>query len=382
MNLIALKMLTGDRLKYISLVAGLAFASFLIVQQSAIFTGFSLQMGAWIRDTSVADLWVMDDQVNFVDDFKPILEDRLQRVRGIDGVEWAVPMYKAYLPVQLPDGTVVQCRVVGLDDATLTGGPPTMVQGKLIDLRQDRGIFINIAQAGTTLKAARTDNRPLKMGDRVAINDNEAIVVGTYKATKEFFWDPVIYTTYSRALEWAPRTRKLLSFVMVKAKPGYPVEKLKAQIARTTGLASYTNAEFDKRTTIDLLGRTGILINFGITIALGFVIGVLISGQTFYMFVLDNLRFFGALKAMGAGNFTIVRMVFLQTLVAGLIGYGMGLGAACFSGMMFSRIGLAFQMPWMVPAGSLLAILFCCFVAAGLSLARVLRLEPAVVFKV
>ena len=381
MNLIALKMLVGDRLKYISLVAGLAFAAFLIVQQASIFTGFSLQMGAWIRDTSCADLWVMDDQVNFVDDFKPILEDRLQRVRGIDGVQTAVPMYKAYLPVQLPDGTMVQCRVVGLDDATLTGGPPTMVQGKLIDLRQDRGIFINVAQAGTTLKAARTDNSPLKMGDRVAINDNEAIVVGTYKATKEFFWDPVIYTTYSRALQWAPRERKLLTFVMVKAKPGVDLNVLIAQIKRTTGLAAYTNMDFDRKTTIDLLGRTGILINFGITIALGFVIGVLISGQTFYMFVLDNLRYFGALKAMGAGNRTIIRMVFLQTLVAGFIAYGAGLGGACVSGMILSKIGLAFQMPWQVPVGSVIAILFCCCVAAGLSLIRVLRLEPAVVFR-
>ena len=95
MNLIALKMLVGDKLKYLSLVAGLAFAALLITLQASIFTGFSLQMGAWIRDTAVADLWVMDDQVNFVDDFKPIPETRLQRVRGIDGVEWAVPMFKS-----------------------------------------------------------------------------------------------------------------------------------------------------------------------------------------------------------------------------------------------------------------------------------------------
>lgn len=382
MNLVALKMLTGDRLKYISLVAGLAFAAFLIVQQASIFTGFSMQMGAWVRDTSFADLWVMDDQMNFADDFKPILEDRLERVRGIDGVEWAVPMFKSYLPVQLADGTTIQCRVVGLDDATLLGGPPTMVEGKLVDLRQDRGIFINVDQAGTSLKAARSDGRALKMGDRVAINDNEAIVVGTYKATHEFFWEPVLYTTYSRALNWAPRTRKLLTYVMVKGKPGVDLKILKERIRQTTGLAAYTNVELDHKTTSDLLGRTGILINFGITIALGFVIGVLISGQTFYMFVLDNLRFFGALKAMGAGNFTIVRMVFLQTLVAGLIGYGVGLGGACVSGMLLSHIGLAFEMSWRVPVVSLGAILFCCVVAANLSLIRVLRLEPAVVFKV
>src|SRR5215468_9254496 len=171
MNLVALKMLVGDRLKYLSLVAGLAFAAFLIVQQASIFTGFSLQMGAWIRDTAVADLWVMDDQVNFVDDYKPIPDERLQRVRGVDGVEWALPMFKSYLPVQLPDGTRIQCRVIGLDDASLTGGPPVMVQGRLEDLRRDRGVFINIDHARTTLAQVRSGKTPLKVGDWISVND-------------------------------------------------------------------------------------------------------------------------------------------------------------------------------------------------------------------
>jgi putative ABC transport system permease protein len=381
MNLVALKMLVGDRLKYLSLVAGLAFASLLIVQQGSIFSGFAGQMGAWIRDTDVADLWVMDDQVQFVDDFKPVPEERLQRVRGLDGVAWAVPMFKAYLPVQLPDGTVVQCRVIGLDDATLTGGPRDMVRGTVGDLRQDRAVFINVDQAGTTLRAARTDNRPLAVGDHVSINDNDAVVAGTYRASKEFFWDPVVYTTYSRALSWAPRERKLLNFILVKARPGTDLTALAAQVRRTTGLSAFTTVAFDRKTTWDLLGRTGILINFGITIALGFVIGALIAGQTFYMFVLDNLRHFGALKAMGAGNGTIARMIFLQTAVAGLLAYGVGLAGACASGMVAPHVGLAFRMPWQVPVVGIAAILVCCGLAAALSLLRILTLEPAVVFK-
>jgi putative ABC transport system permease protein len=323
----------------------------------------------------------MNDQVNFVDDYKPMPETRLQRVRGIAGVEWAVPMFKLYLPVQLPDGTLVQCRVIGLDDATLVGGPPIMAEGKLEDLRRDRAVFINIDQASTTLAQPRDGDKPLKVGDRLAINDNEAVVTGAYRATKEFFWDPVIYTTYSRALSWAPRQRKLLSFILVKAKPGVDHADLAARINEATGLVARTNEGFDWKTTSDLMNRTGILINFGMTILLGFVIGALIAGQTFYMFVLDNLRYFGALKAMGATGTTIVRMVFLQTVTVGLIGFGVGLGAACVGGIVFARAGLAFQMPWQVPVASGLAIVVCCMIAAGLSLVRVLRLEPAIVFK-
>ena len=381
MNFIALKMLTGDRLKYISLVAGIAFAALLITQQASIFTGYARQMGAWIRDTNVADLWVMDEQVEFVDDFKPVAEQKLHRIRSVDGVQWAVPMYKNYLRTRLPDGTEVQTRVVGLDDATLTGAPAEIVEGRAEDLRRDRAVMINIEQASTTLAQKRDGNKPLKVGDRISINDNEAIVVGFYRATREFFWDPVVYTTYTKALSWAPRERKQLSFILVKAKDNQDLAQLRQRIREQTGLVAYTRREFDSKTTKDLLARTGILVNFGITIMLGFVIGVLIAGQTFFTFVLDNVRHFAALKAMGLRNLAIVRMVFLQLLTVGSIGYGIGLGGAVVTGVLFSRGGLAFDMTWQIPVLGAVAILGCCLGAGMISLVRVMRMEPGIVFR-
>jgi putative ABC transport system permease protein len=380
MNFIALKMLTGDRLKYISLVAGIAFAALLITQQASIFTGYARQMGAWIRDTNVADLWVMDEQVEFVDDFKPMAETKLQRIRSVDGVQWAVPLYKNYLRTRLPDGTAVQTRIVGLDDATLTGAPE-IVEGRVEDLRRDRAVMINIANASTTLALKRDGNRPLKIGDRISINDNEAIVVGFYRATREFFWDPVIYTTYTKALNWAPRERKQLGFILVKAQQNQDLAQLQERINTQTGLVAYTGDEFSDKTMADLLARTGILVNFGITIALGFVIGVLVAGQTFFNFVLDNLRHFAALKAMGLRNLAIIRMVLLQLLTVGLIGYGIGLGGAVITGVIFSRGGLAFDMPWQIPVFGAVAILGCCMGAGMISLVRVMRMEPGIVFK-
>jgi len=380
MNFVALKMLVGDRMKYVALVAGVAFAALLITQQAAIFVGYAMQTGAWVRDTAVADLWVMDDQVEFTDDFKPMADMELQRIRGVPGVAWAVPMYKNYLRSRLPDGTLTQTRVVGLDDATLTGGPPEMVEGRLEDLRQDRGVLVNVSQVDTTL-APRRGGAPLKVGDRISVNDNEAVVVGTYRATKEFFWDPVLYTTYSRALSWAPRERKVLTFVHVKVQPGADVAAVAGRIRATTGLAAMTNDAFEWQTMTDLLKRTGILINFGITIALGFVIGLLVAGQTFYTFVLDNLRQFAALKAMGLTNAAVLRMLCLQVVVVGSVGYGIGVGAASVFGSLVGGDALAFQMSWQIPIVGGVAVLACCLVAGMMGIVRVLRVEPAVVFK-
>lgn len=379
---VALKMLVGDRLKYFALVAGLAFAALLVTQQASIFTGYALQTGAWVRDTGAGDLWVTDPQMEHVEDIKPMVDTALLRVRGVEGVAHAVPMYKGFLKARLQDGTLETVRLVGLDDATLLGGPPEMVEGTLELLRRDKGVIVNRDDLATTLRLRRGDDvRPMRVGDRLDVNDREMVVVGTYRKTPEFFWEPVLYTTYSRAVGLAPRERKNLTYILVKAQAGVDVAALGERIEAQTGLRARTTAQFNDETTMWLLDRTGILVNFGLTIALGFVIGVLVAALLLYTFVLENVRYFAALKAMGASDLRIVGMVCVQVLFVGLVGFGLGLGGACLTGLAFTGGGLAFAMVWQVPLVGLIAILTCCFVAGVVSLARVLSLEPAVVFK-
>ena len=109
MNFVALKMLIGDRMKYLSLVAGLAFASLLVTQQASIFTGYSLRTGAWLRDTGVADLWVFDEQAEFADDFKLLLDTSLNRVRGIEGVRWAPANVQEFRQRDSPGWHFTEC---------------------------------------------------------------------------------------------------------------------------------------------------------------------------------------------------------------------------------------------------------------------------------
>lgn len=381
MTWIALKMLVGDRLKYIALVAGVAFAALLITQQASIFTGYSMRTGSWVRDLQWADLWVMDPQVRFADDIKPMSDTALTRVRGIEGVETAVPLYKGYIKCRLPDGTLIQSRVVGLDDATLAGGPPEVVGQSLDVLRQDRAVLVNQADLADKLRLTLHAQRGLNVGDRLSLNDHEAIVVGTYRATPEFFWEPVIYTTYSRALSMAPPERKQTQYVLVKLTPGVDAATVAARIRQTTGLDARTPGDFQWDAATYIIDKTGILVNFGMTIGLGFVIGLLVAGQTFYTFVLDNLRHFGALKAMGAGNAAVLRMLVIQVCVVGLVGYGIGLGFASLSGIAFSAGGLAFNMTWHIPTVGAIAVVGCCMIAGLFGMWKVLRLEPAVVFK-
>src|SRR5256714_5874034 len=159
MNFVAWKMLVGDRAKYIGIIVGLTFASLLITQQAAIFVGLMSRTYGAITDLGLPDVWVMDKKVQFIDDVKPLQDTQLYRVRGINGVDWAVPLYKGLLKARLDNGNFQTCQVVGLDDATLIGGPPELVEGKLEDLRRvgsvDYGDFGCAAKAGDPVEPAR-----------------------------------------------------------------------------------------------------------------------------------------------------------------------------------------------------------------------------------
>jgi putative ABC transport system permease protein len=384
-HFVALKMLIGDRSKYLGIIMGLTFASLLITQQAAIFVGLMTRTYGFITDTGQADIWVMDPKVQFIDDIKPLQDTELFRVRSVEGVEWAVPLYKGLLKARLADGTFQTCIVVGLDDATLIGGPPAMVAGQLADLRRSEAVIVDVVGAEDKLaKPAPTPGQPpipLAIGDTLELNDHRAVVVGLASVSRTFQSQPVVYTTYSRATVFAPRERKLLSFVLVKARPGEDHQALAARITRATGLAAYPQETF-KRMTVDyFMENTGIPLNFGIAVALGFIVGTAIAGQTFYNFTLENLRHFGALKAMGASDGTLLSMILLQALMVGSIGYGLGVGAASLFGYLLRDTELSFLLPWQLLVISAGAVTVICVLSALISIRKVMRLEPAIVFK-
>lgn len=385
MNFIALKMLIGDRAKYLGIIMGLTFASLLITQQASIFVGLMTRTYGFISDTSVADIWVMDPKVQFVDDVKPLQDTQLYRVRSVDGVEWAVPLYKGLLKARLENGNFQTVIVAGLDDATLIGGPAEMVEGQLSDLRHADGVIVDtVGASGKLARPPATPGGkpvPLKVGDTLELNDHRATVVGIGKVTRTFQSQPTVYTTYSRATTFAPRERKLLSFILVKAKAGEDPKAVSERIRRVTGLGALPREEFKDLTVNYYMKNTGIPINFGISVALGFIVGTAIAGQTFYNFTLENLRHFGALKAMGTTNGVLLRMILLQSVVVGSIGYGLGVGIAALFGRLVRGSELAFRMPWQLLVISAGAVTVICIFSALLSIRKVIQLEPAIVFK-
>ena len=384
MYLIALKMLIGDKIKYIGLALALSFASFIISQQGAIFLGIMKRTFSFITDTSQPNIWVMDKTVQFIDDVKGMKETALYRIRSIDEVDWAVPLFKGIIPARLHNGVFQTCIFIGIDDATLIGGPPSMIQGKMEDLRFPDAVFVNQVGAETKLATPKTTSQPsipLRIGDVMELNDRRAYVAGICGTSRTFQSQPVIYTTYNRATTYSPLVRDVLSFVLVKSKPGVDPEKLCEKIRTLTGYAAYTTWGFQKLTMLYYAKYTGIVVNFGVAILLGFIIGVAISGQTFFNFTHDNLPYFGTFKAMGASNALLVKMIIFQALTVSMIGWGIGIGAAAIFGYVMKGTELSFSLPWWLYLLSCFSLLFICFVAALFSVIKVVRVDPAIVFR-
>ena len=391
MNFIALKMLFGDRGKFLGVILGLTLASFLITQQSSIFVGIMARTIGFLSDTGQSDIWVMDPKVQFIDDIKPMSDTMLYRVRGVEGVQWAVPLYKGLLRARLQNGNFQQCVVVGLDDATLMGGPPEMVEGSLDDLRRSEGVIVDLTGAAGRLAKVPEgpDGKPipgakpipLKVGDTLELNDRRAVVVGICKSARTFQNQPTLYTTYTRATRYAPRERKLLSFVLAKVDAGASITAVAERIHAQTNLVALTTSDFSWKTIWYFMKYTGIPINFGFAVGLAFLVGTAIAGQTFYAFTLDNIRHFGSLKAMGASNIRLLGMITLQALVVGIIGYGLGVGGASMFAIVSKHSELAFRMVWQILAIAAAAIAVICVLSALVSVWKVMLLEPAIVFK-
>lgn len=380
MRSVALKMLLGDSAKYLALVFGVAFATLLMSQQVSIFIGLMTRTANQVLDVREADIWVMDPRVRYVDEVEALPDEALGRVRSVAGVEWAVPFYKGLAILRTPAGDLNQVSLIGVDDATLVGAPRTWLAGDLASLREPDAIVFDPQGAAFIWPG---EDPVAAVGRQAEINDYRVAVRGIADASAPFITFPIAYMRYSLATRITPPTRNKMSFVLVRAAAGEDRAALARRIEATTGYQALTRLEFAWRSVNYYLTRTGIPVNFGITIALAVIVGVAITAQTLYLFVIENLKQFGALKAIGATNAQIAGMVLLQSAVVGAIGFGLGIGVCALFFLVTKDVpaleGFVLRPEVFSGVGAVVSVII---VLASLgSLTKVFRVDPAIVFR-
>lgn len=378
MNFVAWRMLTGDRAKYWGLIFAIAFSTFLLENQTSIFAGIMIRTGSQIRDVTDAEVWVMDPATKYFEETKALKDTDLLRVRGVTGVDYAVRLFKGQPVARTSQGNFSAAVVLGVDDATLVGAPRRMRLGSWERLREPDSIVID--RAGYALLFP---GEPLEIERTLEMNDHLVKIVGISDASAPFASFPIIHARYSEALRFLGRERSQMSFVLVRPVAGVSGQELTRRIQQQTSLKARTREEFQWDCIRYYIAHTGIPVNFGITIGIALVIGLVVSGQTFYLFTVENLKQFGALKAIGVTNPRLVGMIILQAVSVGFIGYALGTGMAALFfevfGLQIATRGIVLLWQNVVGVG---VLMFLVVIAASLlSIRKVLILEPATVFR-
>ncbi|MFI5317165.1 MAG: ABC transporter permease [Myxococcota bacterium] len=372
--ILGFKLLVNDRAKFAALIVGLTFSVFLMVQMVSMFSGILLRASATVLNTGAA-LWVMDPAVMTVANGIPMPDYVLDAVRSVDGVKYAVPFYYGNALVKLADGTHQSVSVIGLDDTSLVGRPP-LVAGRIEDIYADNGFVV--------VRDAEYDKleKPI-LGTVFEINDHRSVIVGIATApVGGLFGIPTLYTTYKRAIEYLPSTRYTLSYVLVEPKGMDRIPEIKAAVARL-GYRALTAREFESQITRFYVFQTGVGTNLLIMTMISFLVGLSISGQTFYTFIVENLERFGALKAIGAKAHDLIELILFQAFLTSLTGYGLGVGL-CAVLIALAKVRLPDYSSTITYGNLVLALVMVLVIAAVstyVGIRKVIQLEPFDIFR-
>ncbi len=378
MRSIAIKMLLGDRPKYLGLIFGVTFATLLMAQQVSIFIGIMARNAGFIRAVPEADIWVMDQRVQYIEEIEPLRDIELTNVRSVTGVEWAVPFFKAAATIRRPDGVNKTVQLIGIDDISLVGICRKKIMGNPEVIRKPQNAMVDLNGYHNMWPGKK-----LELNKHVELNDNRLIINAICDAPPTFATQPIIYVSYNSSIGITPQQRTRMSFVLVKAKPGVDIEQLKKRISDRTGLQALTQNEFAWRSINWVLKNTAVPINFGITILMSVIIGVAITAQTFYIFVVENLKQFATMKAVGVTNRQLLSLVLTQAFIVGMVGFGIGIG---FTSLYFRLTAntpafRAFTLHWQVFVGSFVVIALIILFSILISIRKVFSLDPAIVFR-
>lgn len=375
---VSLQMLYGDRAKYVLLITGVCFSSILMAQGLAMFFGIIGFSFATI-DNVRAPIWVVDPKVEQVADNQPLKDTDVDRVRSVQGVAWAVPFYVGQTQARvLGNGQTKPVTLVGLDTTTLAGAPTRVVEGSVLDLRKSQSVVIDEEVAS---RLGGTHERPLMVGDVFEMNDKRAEVVAIVRAKQGMGGASYVFTTFDRAREYGFGQRKMTTHVLAAPQEGITPEQVSDRIIKETGLRAYTEEQFKKASSDWMIQNSPIPFVVGLIVGIGFLVGIVVAGQTFYTFVLENSRYLGALKAMGASNMRLARMTILQALVVGVTGYGIGMGLLSLFFRALPEGKAPLLLRWEVAAFVFGAVFLIISFASLMGIRRVARIEPAIVFR-
>jgi len=391
---IAIKMLVGNRAKYLGLLVGISFTSFLVAFALSYLAGFLIEGFALISENPQADIWVMDPAVNSTEHTTNMPASALQRVRSIDGVGSAEPLALGDIEVHFANGQFQSFQVIGFDGPTLDGLPPLAGGIPRSALRTPDAAAVNPGGTEGKLQTpvSKQDQWPwhphlgvptrrLRPGDIVLVNDQRVRIVALARSLPRYPPRPLLYTTYANALRILPPEQHRLTFVLATVAQGASPAVVARRIEARTGLRARTRSQFKEDTGRWFLFNSEDVGDMASMIWIAMLVGFGVTGVLLYMFTEENLGQYAVLQAMGATPRLLTTMILVQAAVCAVLGTGIGLGVCAIVGRIAAaEADYPFRMMWFAALIGGGMVVLVSIVAAAVSMRPVFRLQPVSVF--
>ncbi|MDX2031797.1 MAG: ABC transporter permease [Blastocatellia bacterium] len=370
---LAMRNLFYDRVRLGVTLVGIVFSVVLSSVQLGLFFGF-MHATSDLIDNSAADLWVLSAGVTHIETGVPFLEQKGYQVASVAGVEQVEKHFTGFGQWKRPNGAEEGILLVGFDLDNPLGGPWNVVQGSVEGLNEPDAVMVD--------ELYREKLGVTHLGQVLEIRGRRARVVGFTRGIRTFTTSPAVFTSFKNAQDYAGMKEDQTMYLLVKAAPGANLQALKREIgARVADVDVYTKGEFSRKQAFYWMFGTGAGITVLIAAGLGLLVGVVVVAQTIYASTMDHIREYGTLKAMGASNGYIYRVIIKQAAMSGVIGYAIGMSVS----LLVSRASLqgttAIILPGPLVAGLFVLTLLMCIGASMVSINKVTRLDPAMVFK-
>ena len=369
---LAYRNLFHDRLSFFVTIVGIVFSVVLVAIQTGIYLGSEKKIAA-IIDQAPADLWVVPLGTKSFDDPSVLSGRERHMILSTPGVARAEDIVVSFGRWRKPEGGTTTVIIVGTGADSDYILPWNIVEGSREALEAPNTVGID--------QSYFPDLGITKLGDRAEINGVNVEIATLTKRVRSFTTLPYVFTSIEEARRLTGAGQDQATYERVQLADGANLETVRAEItARLPDTEVITQDEFRKRSQAYWLFQTGAGAALIAGAVLGLIVGVVIVAQTLYASTKDHINEFATLRALGAGAGYIVKVILMQAVLSGLIGYLLGITLAL--GVIHAAQDTKLNVV-MTPelALTLFAVTIgMCIFAALSAIIKVVRIDPAVVF--
>jgi putative ABC transport system permease protein len=369
---LARRNLFHDRLRFIATLVGIVFSMVLVTVQMGLYLGFGHMVTTMI-DHANADLWIMPVGTKCFEDPSVLDEQKRFRALSVNGVAEATPVVIGFAQWKMPLGGTTPVFIIG---SLIRSGallPWNLVEGSVNSLEVpgavaiDRSYFDRLGISG--------------FGASAEIRDQRVEVRALTRGIRSFTTTPYVFAPLDRARAYTGMSPNKITYILVRVVPGADVETVRNRLkANISDVEVLTPAEFRDRSRSFWLFGTGAGAALFAGALLGVIVGTVIVAQTLYSSTKDHLNEFATLRAIGSSGRYIHKVIIWQALLSAVIGFCVAAGIGFFIVKRTAETALPIMMtPQLTLALFVLTVVMCVLSAVG-AIAKVMRIDPAMVF--